>query len=106
MTLSPRSLLSLLPPRQVDFLPARDLSDEEMAAEMEAEAARSRGRRSCVAVVDGIERVFTTAYSLKFPTAGGHMMDVSVLFDGRETHHRVIVGEWTGRGRGLGACGA
>lgn len=84
---------TLLLEGQVDFLTARELTDEEMAAEMEAEAARSRGRRSCVALVDGVERVFTTSYSLKFPTKGGHMMDVSVLFDGRETNHRVIVGK-------------
>lgn len=95
----------LLPPHQVDFLTARELTDEEMAAEMEAEAARSRGRRSCVALVDGVERVFTTSYSLKFPTKGGHMMDVSVLFDGRETNHRVIVGERIGGGGGGGGRG-
>jgi hypothetical protein len=27
-----------------------------------------------------------------YPTNGGVMMDVAVLFDGRETQHRVIVG--------------
>ncbi|GLC44486.1 hypothetical protein PLESTB_000068200 [Pleodorina starrii] len=84
---------TLLLEGQVDFLPARNLTDEELAAEREAEAARMRGRRSCSAVVDGQERVFHTSYLLKFPTNGGYMMDVSVLFDGRETTHRVIVGK-------------
>ncbi|KAG2491838.1 hypothetical protein HYH03_009794 [Edaphochlamys debaryana] len=83
---------TLLLEGQVEFLPARNLSDEELAAEREAEAARMRGRRSCSAVVDGAERVFHTSYNLKYPTNGGIMMDVSVLFDGRETNHRIIVG--------------
>ncbi|GIL53949.1 hypothetical protein Vafri_9515 [Volvox africanus] len=84
---------TLLLEGQVDFLPARNLTEEELAAEREAEAARMRGRRSCSAIVDGQERVFHTSYLLKFPTNGGFMLDVSVLFDGRETQHRVIVGK-------------
>ena len=40
------------------------------------------------------ERTFHTNYLLKHVTAGGHLMDLSVLFDGRETNHRIIVGEW------------
>ncbi|KXZ55763.1 hypothetical protein GPECTOR_2g1313 [Gonium pectorale] len=84
---------TLLLEGQVDFLPARDLSVEEMAAEREAEAARMRGRRSCSALVDGQERIFHTSYAVKFPTNGGYMFDVSVLFDGRETQHRIIVGK-------------
>ncbi|KAG2447281.1 hypothetical protein HYH02_007611 [Chlamydomonas schloesseri] len=83
---------TLLLEGQVEFLAARNLTDEELAAEREAEAERMRGRRSCSCVVDGQERVFHTSYKLKYPTAGGHMLDVSVLFDGRETNHRIIVG--------------
>ncbi|KAG2434162.1 hypothetical protein HXX76_007889 [Chlamydomonas incerta] len=83
---------SLLLEGQVEFLPARNLTDEEMAAEREAEADRMRGRRSCSCLVDGQERTFHTSYLLKHPTAGGHLMDLSVLFDGRETQHRIIVG--------------
>ena len=64
------------------------------------------------------ERTFYTQYSLKYQTNGGYMMDVSVLFDGRETQHRVIVGEaccgsWAGGhiyacapGRNGAGCGA
>ncbi|GFR47804.1 hypothetical protein Agub_g9580 [Astrephomene gubernaculifera] len=84
---------TLLQEGQVDFLPARSLTDTELAAEREAEAARMRGRRSCSCLVDGQERVFHTRYPLLFPTNGGVLADVSVLFDGRETHHRVIVGK-------------
>ncbi|PNW72346.1 hypothetical protein CHLRE_16g671950v5 [Chlamydomonas reinhardtii] len=83
---------TLLLEGQVEFLAARNLSDEEMAAEREAEAERMRGRRSCSCLVDGQERTFHTNYLLKHVTAGGHLMDLSVLFDGRETNHRIIVG--------------
>jgi hypothetical protein len=48
----------------VDFLPARDLSDAELEAEREAEAASLRGRRSCSCMVDGQERTFHTSYSM------------------------------------------
>lgn len=84
---------NLLLEGQVEFLPVRNLSEAELQAEKDAEVVRMASKRSCSCVVDGQERTFYTQYALKYQTNGGYMMDVSVLFDGRETQHRVIVGK-------------
>lgn len=84
---------ALLNEGQVEFLPVRNLTSAEMDAERAAEVERMRSKRSCSCVVDGQERTFYTQYSMKYQTNGGYMFDVSVLFDGRETNHRIVVGK-------------
>jgi len=83
---------TLLAEGVVDFMPARVLTAEELERQTAERQAAVRATRSAVALVDGLERKFTVSYTLKFPTNGGFMFDVTVALDGQESKHRVIVG--------------
>lgn len=84
---------ALLPEGRVDFLPVRDLTAEELAAQAAEAAKRALQVRRAVALVDGAEKPFTVNYKLMFKTNGGHMADVEVTFEDRATQHRVIIGK-------------
>lgn len=83
---------SLLSEGLVDFMPYRSLTAEEVEEQRAERAAAVKAVRTAVAIIDGVERKYQIAYRLKFPTNGGYLMDITVMLDGKETKHRVIVG--------------
>lgn len=84
---------TLLADGLVDFLPAKSLSSEQLEESQRAKEQAAKAMRSANVVIDGHERKYQIAYDMKFPTNGGHMFDVRVMLDGRETKHRIIVGK-------------
>eukprot|EP00798_Chlamydomonas_sp_ICE-L_P023411 gene23411-30685_t len=84
---------ALLAEGLVDFLPAKDLTPEELEIQKQAMLEQAKNLRQATAIVDGVPKNFQVLYHDKYPTNGGFMVDMTMIMDGKETEHRVIVGK-------------
>jgi hypothetical protein len=77
----------------VVFLAADALTPEELARQRAAVEAAAAATRRCSTVVDGETVPFDIFFRSALKTNGGHMFDVRVTFQEKETLHRLIVGK-------------
>ncbi|KAI3424879.1 hypothetical protein D9Q98_008263 [Chlorella vulgaris] len=78
---------------KVDFLPAAALTPEELERQRAKAAETAKLTRSVTFELDGEPAAFDLFYENVIKTNGGHMFDVIVTFQDKETHHRIIVGK-------------
>ncbi len=78
----------------MDFLASKALTAEELAEQQRRVEEASKRKTSGVVVLDGEEQEFTVLFTQVYPTRGGHMVDVSLTHDDRETQHRIIVAKY------------
>lgn len=83
----------LLDEGTVDFLAVASLTEEQLKAARDAAAKSARESRSCSVLIDGQPKHFTVRFISRFPTNGGFMFDVALMYDNQETQHRVVVGK-------------
>ncbi|QDZ19590.1 hypothetical protein HOP50_03g21080 [Chloropicon primus] len=83
----------LLKEGKVDFLPAKELTEEEKRLKKEMRQKVLEATRTCSTVVDGNQEEFLLFFQSVFEANGGAMVDVSVTKDDVATDHRVIIGE-------------
>ncbi|KAL4439433.1 hypothetical protein ABPG77_008762 [Micractinium sp. CCAP 211/92] len=82
----------LLAEGQVDFLPAAALSPEELERQRQLAEAAAKSTRTVGFELDGAPASFDLFFKQALKTNGGWMYDLSVTYQDKETHHRVIVG--------------
>ena len=78
---------------KVEFLPARELTEEEKQKKKELRMKVLEATRTCSVVVDGKEQTFLLFFENIFEANGGAMVDFTVTKDDNATSHRVIIGE-------------
>lgn len=83
----------LLAEGKVDFLPADALTPQQLDERRASEAALALKQRTCPVTIDGIATSYQLFIEMSFRANSGHIVDCSVTFQGKETTHRVIVGD-------------
>jgi len=78
---------------KVDFLPAKELTEEEKQRKEEHKRRILEATKDCSTVIDGVKEDFTIFFESIFNANGGAMVDVVVTKDDLATKHRVIMGE-------------
>lgn len=92
-----------LPEGEVEFLGAAALSPEEIQRQRRLAEEAAKAMRQCTTIIDGEPEPFELFFSGRYKTNGGHMFDVRVTFQERESSHRVIVGSDYYEEQGLAA---
>lgn len=77
---------------KVDFLPAAALTEEELERQRLLAVEAAKSTLTCTFEMDGKPATFDLIFKRVMPTNGGHMFDVVVTYQDKETQHRVIVG--------------
>ena len=95
----------LLAEGKVEFLATDALSPEELERQRALAAAAVRATRRCKTTWDGESVEFDLFFVSTMKTNGGHMFDVRVTFQEKESTHRVIVGKDYYAPQGLDAEG-
>lgn len=86
---------------QVDFLPTKAMTPEELQRQREQIEAMAKATRIITTVSDGQPSTIELFIKMAFKTRGGYMFDVAVTYEERETQHRVIVGQEYYEGLGI-----
>lgn len=84
---------ALLKEGKVDFLPAKELTEEEKRLKQEHRMKILEATRECTTVIDGNQETFMLFFESVFEANGGAMIDVTVTKDDVATNHRIIIGE-------------
>lgn len=77
---------------QVDFLPSKAMTPEELQAQRELVESMAKATRTITTMIDTKPETVELFIKFAFKTNGGWMFDVAVTFEEKETQHRVIVG--------------
>ena len=78
---------------QVDFLPSKALTPEELQKQRELMEAMAKNTRTITTLVDGKPEAIEVFIKRAFKTNGGYMFDLAITYEEKETQHRVIVGK-------------
>eukprot|EP00891_Asterochloris_glomerata_P003517 jgi/Astpho2/3517/Aster-06431 len=92
---------SLLQNGQVDFMPAKAMSAEDLEEQRLRMAEVAKRKRSVLFQMDEKTAQYELYFSLSFKTNGGMMFDITVTYDSKETRHRIIVGREYYEGSGF-----
>jgi len=84
---------NMLAEGKIEFLPAKELTEEEKKAKEEARQRVLEATRTCSVTVDGKVEEFTIFYESMFDANGGSIVDVVVSKDNLATNHRIILGK-------------
>ncbi|KAK9803808.1 hypothetical protein WJX73_001553 [Symbiochloris irregularis] len=92
---------ALLQQGQVDFLPTKAMTPEELQRQRDELEAMAKATRTITTVTDGQPSTIELFIKMAFQTRGGYMFDVTVTYEEKETQHRVIVGREYYEGMGI-----
>lgn len=76
---------------QVDFLPAKAMTPEELQAQQERLAALAKATKIVQFQLDGEPAQYELFFVHSYKTNGGMMFDVTITFEEQETRHRMII---------------
>lgn len=77
----------------MDFLPTKKLTAEEIEQRKAERDAIAKASRNIVIDVRGHAEEVSVFFASSFDSNGGRVFDIRVGHDGRDTDHRVIIGE-------------
>ena len=76
---------------QVDFLPAKAMTPEELQAQQERVAALAKATKVVQFQLDGAPAQYELFFVHAYKTNGGMMYDVTITFEEQETRHRSVL---------------
>ncbi len=82
---------------QVDFLPAKAMTPEELEAQQKRIAELAKATRVVEFELDGTTARYELFFVHSYPTNGGMMYDLTITYEEQETRHRIILGKSTMR---------
>ena len=91
-------VICLLDCLQVDFMPAKAMSAEELEEQRLRMAEVAKRKRSVLFQMDDKTAQYELYFSLSFKTNGGMMFDITVTYDSKETRHRWVFVSLAGHG--------
>ena len=78
---------------QVDFLPAKAMTPEELEAKQKRIAELAKATRVVEFELDGTTARYELFFVHSYPTNGGMMYDLTITYEEQETRHRIILGK-------------
>lgn len=76
---------------QVDFLPAKAMTPEELEAQKERVAALAKATKVIQFQLDGEPAQYELFFVHAYKTNGGMMYDLTITFEEQETRHRWVL---------------
>ena len=77
---------------QVDFLPAKAMTPEELEAQQKRIAELAKATKVVKFELDGATAQYELFFVHSYPTNGGMMYDLTITYEEQETRHRIILG--------------
>ena len=78
---------------QVDFLPAKAMTPEELEAQRKRVAELAKKTKVVEFEIDGGIAQYELFFVHAYPTNGGMMYDLTITYEEQETRHRIILGK-------------
>ncbi|DBB04825.1 hypothetical protein WJX82_007389 [Trebouxia sp. C0006] len=84
---------ALMKDGQVDFLPAKAMTPEELEAQQKRIAELAKATKVVKFELDGATAQYELFFVHSYPTNGGMMYDLTITYEEQETRHRIILGK-------------
>lgn len=84
---------ALMKDGQVDFLPAKAMTPEELEAQRKRVAELAKKTKVVEFEIDGGTAQYELFFVHAYPTNGGMMYDLTITYEEQETRHRIILGK-------------
>lgn len=78
---------------QVDFLPAKAMTPEELAEQQKRIAELAKATKVVEFEIDGKTAQYEMFFVHSYTTNGGMMYDLTITYEEQETRHRIILGK-------------